>query len=203
MIIEVGNSVISKIDTLPFLDKYAGIVKTLSLTVVDKDNKPIKKTFPADCQLSLDQCESGRYKDLCPESSKKSVLFLEDNGIKYVRSQGGLDFWKANMNLVCWLNMPLLGFNDCSYSAIAITGILSKLPVTPFNYGNYQRILIKVTGQQSKNINPFQKYTFDETVMQYLMYPYDSFLLNLDVDFAINKRCLEAQNLTAALSCES
>ena len=201
MIVQVGKLIIERIENLPFIDKYAGVVKVLSLMQKDQTGKMVKKMFPADCQTTLQQCESGRYKDLLPDSSKKSVLYLEEAGpAQVLRSEGGLNFWRANYNLVCWLNMPKLGFSDCSYSSVAINGILSKIPVTPFKKGIYQRVSIRVLAQRPKSENAFAKYA-EESTLQYLMFPFDHFTLQVQVDFAVNKDCLTAMPINEPLNC--
>lgn len=198
---DIGNIVISKIETLPFIHKYAGVVRSLSYTDT-VEGKQIKKTFPASAQITLEQCESGKYRDLYPDSSKKSVLYLEDMGARFLRNEGVLNYFNARYQLVCWLNLPLLGYASTEYSSIAMQGILSRFPTTPFNSGIYSRIKINVTTQLPKSINPFQKYTYNESVNQFLMYPFDYFVLELDVDFVVNKRCLEEQSLGEPIGCQ-
>lgn len=200
MIKQIGNILISKVGTLPFVDKYAGVVKTLSF-VAQEGTKQVKKMFPAACNITLEECSSGRYKDLIPDSSKKSVLYLEDKGLRIVRREGGLIFFKASYDLVCWLNMPKLGFADCSYSGIAITSILAKLPTTPFNNGIYNRIAINVVSQATTQNNPFQKYSYDETINQFLMFPFDYFTLAIEIDFVVNQKCLSVAELNPPLPC--
>lgn len=200
MINQVGNILINKFATLPFVDKYAGVVKTLSF-MMPKGETTVKKMFPAACSTTIEECESGQYKDLIPDSSKKSVMYLEDKGMRFIKREGGNLYWRGTYDLVCWLNMKKLGFTDCSYSAIAITSIIAKVPLTPFNDGIYQRISIMPISQGSKQVNPFQKYSYDETVTQYLMYPFDYFVLTLEVDFIINQKCLEIPALNPPINC--
>src|SRR4051812_33765117 len=98
MIVDIGNIIISKIATLPFMDNYAGIIKVLSYR--EGKSKGAVKTFPASVNTTIEQCE-GRYTDLLPDSSKKSVLFLEDRGTRLVRKEGKRMFFRGSVNLVC------------------------------------------------------------------------------------------------------
>lgn len=203
MINDVADIIIDKIETLPFLDKYAGLVKTLSYTRTDKDGRKVKKTFPAACNLTLEECEGGKYKDLCPDNTKKSVLYLEDvGGVRFVKREGGNFYWRASLNLVCWLNLPKLGYEGCSYSATAIYSIIAKLPEIPFNSGVFNRVTIRVQGQQTTSQNPFTRYTYDETVNQFLMYPFDWFVLPIEVEFITNKACLSITPIGTPLNCK-
>jgi len=205
MINDIGDIIISKLVTLPFLDKYAGAVKVLNYSNTDKDNRAVKKTFPASCKtpINTEPCDTSRYLDLCPDDKKKSVLYLEDKGVRIVSIDGNKITYIASFDLVCWLNLPLLGVSDCSFSAIAITNVIKLLlgKGVPQNNGIYQRLFIRPVNEQSKNINPFLKYTYNVENQQLLMYPYDFFVLSLDVDFLIDARCIDDIVLNPPIDC--
>jgi hypothetical protein len=199
MIVDLANILISKLLPLPFIDKYAGLVQVMEYG----DNGKTKK-YPAAVQSVLYECGSGRYEALTPDSNKKSVLYLEEtDGLRFQKKQGYRSFFKGSFNLVCWLNIPKLGYEGTSYSGIAIQGILSLLPITPFNNGIYSQIKIQVTGQNSKSFNPFEKYSYDVKVNQFLMYPYDYFVLPIDIEFAVDTRCLTAAPLGTPIGCNT
>jgi len=195
MTIDIGNILINQFVTLPWVDKYAGVVKIMSFSDKNKDGKQVIKKFPAVCTLTPQDCSEGRYLDLCPDSKKKSVMFLEDNGLRFVRQEGRHYSFKASFNHVLWLNIPLLKVNECSYSSLATIGMLKKLPVTPFQSSIYQRIKINYTGQVSSSINPFAKYTFDESISQYLIFPYDYVVSTFEVDFMVSKDCIQIPDI--------
>lgn len=199
MVVDIGDILISKLLTLPFIDKYAGVVKTIQYKTT-KDSKI--KSVPASVRATITDCERGQYFDLCPDSTKKSVLFLEDRGTRLVRRQGGRNYFRASFDLICWLNMPQLGYEGASYSAIAVTGIITKFPVKPFNSGIYNGISITVQGEESKTRNPFAKYNYDETVGQYLMHPFDYFVLPIDVDFMVTQACISALAVGDPAPCQ-
>lgn len=198
---EIADILINRLVDLPFVDKYAGIVKP----VVMVQNK-VRKTFPAATRLLISECaevdgNSSVYTDLCPDSRYKSLLYLEDRGTRFVRSEGARYFWETSFDLVCWLNMPRLGFEGLKYSAIAINGIISKFPRTPFNSGIFSRINIKPVGQAPIGQSPFSQYSYDEAVTQLLMYPYDYFVLSLSVEFCVNKGCISETAISDPASC--
>ena len=128
-------------------------------------------------------------------------MYLEDTGLRLVSKEGNYLNWRAQYNLVVWLNLPKLGFNGCSYSATAMLSILKKLPARPFNSGQHHLINIQAVGQQPKTTNPFSRYSYDESVNQFLMYPYDFFVLLLDVSFQNDLRCINIASLSPALDC--
>lgn len=197
MIVDVGDIIISKINTLPFIDKVAGVVRVASF----KDGKTTKK-YPISCRTSFDDCLKGkRYFDLCPDSSKKSVLYLEGLPLRQTKKEGNYIYFTAQYNLICWLNLPKLGFTGCSYSASAIQALYKKLSINRFNSANYHYVDINILGQQPKDVDPFSKYSYDETVNQYLLYPYDFFVLTINVDFQFDSRCLKIESLNPAIDC--
>lgn len=203
MIKDLGNLIIDRIEDLPFMDKYAGIVRVLNYKDYSKDGSTfVRKTFPVDCKTSFDECtKNKRYTDLCPDSSKKSVIYLEDNGVRPNRVEGPWVYWTASIDLVAWLNLPKLGTNECSYSGIAMDGIFSRLLVPMFNYENYNMTTINFAGLKANTVNPFEKYSYDETVNQFLMYPYDHFVLQLEVNFRRNKNCFKVEDLNPPIDC--
>lgn len=203
MTIDIGDIIIDRLSTLPWLDKYTGVVKTLTYQSRDKDGKTSIKKMPVNCRVSAAECSSGRYGDMLPDSGVKSVLFLEDNGVRFTKRDGNKFYFRASYNLVVWLNLPGLGYEGCSYSGIAIAGILSKIPQVPFqNTGSiYQMVNINVDGQLGNNTNPFAKYTIPEEITQYLMYPFESFVLPITVDFMTNKSCLDIPYVPAPALC--
>ncbi len=204
MNIEIGEIIIDKISALPWVDKYAGVVKTVSYQVEKKGGNGFdKKTFPVSCRYTLEECENGKYTDLVPNSDKKSVIYLEDKGSRVVKREAGRTFWRSSYDLVAWLNMPKLGFEGCNYSPIAITGVISKFPVVPFNLGIFSRVSINVTGQNPENTNPFSKYSYEESIMQYLMYPFDHFVLNIEVDYMVTQACLTVPEINTPIECST
>jgi hypothetical protein len=172
---------------------------------VNKDNKTVKQTFPAYCksEINLNECDTSRYFDLCPDDSKKSVIYLEDKGIRFKQIDGTKIYFTASVDLVGWLNLALLGVSDCSFSARCITSIISSLigKGTPFQSGIYQRVIIRPVFEQSKSINPFLKYSYNIDKQQLLMHPYDFFVLTIEVDFVIDSRCIEEIVLNPPIDC--
>ena len=207
MINDIGEIIISRINTLPFVDKIGGVVKILSYSNVDKDNNTVKQSFPVECKapINLDACDTSRYLDLCPDDKKKSVIYLEDNGVRIVQSEGFKISFRASFDLVCWLNLPLLGVENCSFSAAVITNIIKNLigKGVPFQSGIYQQVRIQPLFEQSKNVNPFSKYTYNLENQQLLMYPFDYFVLSIDIDFIVDARCIDQIVLNPPIDCVS
>jgi len=192
MVIEVGNIIKGYLQPLTFIDKLAGVVKVITKTDLDENNKPVVKKFPVACDVNFNECQTtGKYKDLIPNSSLGCIVFLEDTGARFTGMRGHKQVWKSGYKLIGWVNNSKLGFEDCSVTGQIIATIINQFPIVPFNSGMYQSSSIQVNGQEPKSgQNPFSKYSFDENQSQYLMYPFDYFSLLIDVSFEIDKRCL-------------
>ena len=81
MVIEVGNIIKGYLQPLTFIDKLAGVVKVITKTDLDENNKPVVKKFPVACDVNFNECQTtGKYKDLIPNSSLGCIVFLETQG---------------------------------------------------------------------------------------------------------------------------
>lgn len=179
------------VGTVGFADLVGGMVKTITFAEGEEGAAVIKR-MPVDCGVTHAQCMSGKYSALLPDGKKKSVMYFEDNGVTLV-GQDVQDFtFQSKLTLVCWLNLKKLGKTDCSASALAIATILNTLPTKYFNSGIYTRIQIQVESEQEKSPSIFSRYTYDDEKIQFLMYPYDYFALNISVKFTIPKACIPA-----------
>lgn len=193
MITEIGNILKSRIISQPYVDRIAGIVMTMIEEQVTDENTFIKK-FPVSCDISGEDCSesNSRYKDLIPNSNKKSVIYFEDlTGITFLSRERDNLLFQCSPRMIGWLNLTKLGRTECSISSLIVPDIIDKLiTISPFNTATFNRVSIKVNKQVPKTAQIFNKYTFLEKETQYLMYPYDYFALDLTVNFAVNKNCI-------------
>lgn len=195
--LEVGGS-----GPKPFIDKLAGVVKTIVKTDKDGDNKTVRKSFPVACGMSYAECvNQGRYLDLVPTKKIGCMVYFEDLGIRLIGRNGANYVWRASYRLVGWINMNKLGYDDCSITGNIIATILNKLLVRPANTGIYQRMQVEVVGQDPKSFDPFSKYSYDEEKTQYKMYPFDYFSLPIDVQFEVNPACAEDFEVDTEITC--
>lgn len=191
------------LSTLPFADRVAGIVKPITFFTGTTD-KPIKKTIPVDCGVSQPDCIGGKYTDLVPNSKYKSIMYWEDNGVKLNTSENQRDFnFTASLRLITWINLKKVGKTDCNVSALAVTNVLNTLPTGYFNNGIYTRIRVVVGSEIVKNAAIFGKYSYDEAVTQYLMFPFDYFALDITVNFTILKSCIIDWENETPIICET
>lgn len=203
MTIEVGDIIKEFLKDLTFIDRLAGVVRVITKTDIVEKRKVISK-FPVACDVSPEECvTSDKYFDLVPDSSKGCIVYLEDLGVIFRGQDGGKQVYKAKYKLVGWVNNAKLGYEDCSVTGKIIASIINVFPVVPFNDGIYLSGSVVVQGQEPKTgQNPFAKYSYDEKISQYLLYPFDYFSLFIDVNFTINKKCLVEFEKKTSIPCK-
>jgi hypothetical protein len=194
---QIASILKSKIEHLNFVDKIAGMVRPMIIDMQDKDNKLIKKLLPIASDITAEQCRGGRYNDLIPNSKYKSILYFEDNGTSFSYKAKNRAYFSSKLSLVCWLNLKKL--QDCDVTVISpqvILMIIAAWPEFPFEYGIYREISIKSISENVKNSGIFNKYSYDESLNQYLLWPYDYFSLQISVEYWIGLNCINDITIT-------
>lgn len=187
----IADIIKTNIEDLSFVDKIAGLVSPVIVTVRDKENNEIEKIIPVACCVTADDCKDGSYNELMPDSKYKSVIYFEDKGVTFNRHEGRFKYYTSNVRLVCWLNVGLIlgddcgSGNTCTYAATAIAGIIRALPTVPADVSPFVRVFSEVMSQEIRSKAIFSAYTYDEKHSQYLMYPYDYFALDIQTTYGI------------------
>lgn len=190
----IANIIKGHIEGLDFVDKIAGLTSVTYFDVTDKDKNTVQKAFPVACCVTADDCKVGAYNELMPDSKYKTVIYFEDRGVTFARSESNWKYYTSNLRLVCWINVAkLLGdtCNEgtaCTVAAHLITDIIRSLPSFPEHNYPFNHVYSEVTNQEIRSNGIFAAYTYDEKHSQYLMYPYDYFALDIQTNFAI---CME------------
>lgn len=192
---KVANILKSKIEDLGFVDRLAGLVQPVRVDVKSGDGRS-EKVFPISCDLTHSECIKGNYEDLAPNSKHKSVIYFEDNGVRYVRTERNNIYYESSLRLVGWLNLARLYELDCKYdkcdiTACVITNIIQAFHGTPYHDSPFLNIYSVIASQEIRDANIFGRYTYNEKVTQYLMAPYDFFALNIQTAFAVPVGCID------------
>lgn len=190
----IANILKGYLTPLSWVEHAAGLVKPLiKLTSVPKDGKMIvtRDVFPVSCDVSWADCQGGKYKDLIPAQKYRSIIYFEDLGCVKVSNDGGYHNWKSRLKLVGWVNMSKFNFNGCYLSPLLIQSIEKALPDYYFNSPPYAKIQVLSVSELPKDATIFSKYTYKEEVMQYLMFPFDYFALQIDTEFSISPDCID------------
>jgi hypothetical protein len=188
----IAHIIKSEIEGLDFVDKIAGLVAPLTFDIAIGDGKSVEKTFPIACCVSPEDCKEGAYNDLMPNSQYKTVIYFEDKGVTFVKSESHWKYYTSNLRLVCWINIEKLTNSGycksevpCTYAAHIITEIIRSMPEFPLNITPFHQFYSEIVSQDVRNPSIFSAYTYDEKHSQYLMAPYDYFALDITTNFAI------------------
>lgn len=178
------------IEDLDFVDKIAGLTSVATFEIKGPDG-PVEKTVPIACCVTADDCKEGAYNDLMPDSQYKTVIYFEDKGVTFNRSESNWKYYTSNLRLVCWINIEKItgstckSDNPCTYAAHIIAEIIRHLPEFPQNVTPFSFVHPEVTNQEIRSASIFSQYTYDEKHSQYLMSPFDYFALEITTTFAI------------------
>lgn len=211
MNVEIGNIVKGLLEpflvggsgTNQFIDKLAGVVQVISTSERTENDGVVTKTFPISCNITFEECnKNGSYKDLIPNSKYGCMVYLEEEtGVDFISEDRNGKKYSTAFLLVGWINQKKLGTSDCSVTGKIVNTIINALTIKPFNRDIYQSIIIEVTGQNPKSLNPFSKYTYDQDNTQYFMAPYDYFSLKINVTVTINPNCITDFEKSTEIIC--
>lgn len=177
---KIADLIKAEIENLPFVDKIAGIVKPVTYT----DKQGTEKTFP----IALNDataCQPGHYMDLCPDSTKLSIIYFEDLGMDVVNACCYYTDVEAKLRLVCWINLAKI---NTAYSDANLIKwkLIQVIPRRLANSEWATKIFIKFAGEELKSPDIFAAYSYDEKQNQYLMFPFDYFALNYTIKYSIS-----------------
>lgn len=177
---------------LPFVDVYAGLAQLATYKEQDENGNPITQKMPVSYHTNIDEgCVTSPEKALTPDSTKKGIIYFEENGgaTQTKRLAGGFTMWTAQLILVGWFNRELItGDAYSEITSIAHTQIMAKLKkddlTSPFTNIKVSDVRLR----QDPSI--FAKYTYDETVLQFLRPPFEYLAIDLSVRFILKGICL-------------
>jgi hypothetical protein len=206
MISTIITELKTKILTLGLTERFGGLVQP-----VTQDLDGNRFTFPISCDVSGKECfETGKYADLVPNSSYKSVLYFEQIGDmgqpEYVGPKRNALKWSATLRLVGWLNLDKLGETDCAVTDQVVYTIIDKVLE---NNGQYSitnaaftnaTMNVRMDRIVKKSPDIFRNYTYSEFVGN-LVYPFDYFAVDFDVDLIVPKSCIIAYTPSTPIAC--
>lgn len=199
----------TEIKTLSFVEKYAGIVKTINIAVENQTDKGHVKRYPVACDVNRGDCvNTGLYDELVPDDNKKSVVYWElispatNSGFTQTK-----DFYtkrfKGVARLVVWLNLAKLGITDCN-GAIDTLPPLEKILTKrgKIASGIYQNSMFwieprAVVKQDIQTV--FGGYDYPK-LKNYYLYPFDFYAI--DVSFTLDQCLAKGGTFTAGTAAD-
>ena len=195
MIKEIANKLRERLQfrgDLPFIDVYAGLVQTVSYKQETEGGSTTTKRMPVSYDTNISAgCSVSPERAIVPESTKKGIIYFEESGgaSPVQNLSGGRTMWRANMVCVVWLNRDkITGDSYSEISAQAFHEIMKKLRNNEISAPFANLNVTEARFRQTDNI--FQKYSYDETELQYLRPPFEYFAIDLVVSFIYRGDCV-------------
>lgn len=185
MITKIAELIKAEISALEWIERIGGVVKAARVKVAGEE-----KVFPIDFNNLADPCDSSVYLDFVPDSSKMSIIYFEDQGIEVVNSGCSFTDCTASLRLVCWANLERINADYTDAVPLKLD-LIKNIPARLPNTDWITKILTNFTSEETKSPAIFGAYTYDETMTQYLIYPYDYFALNYSVKFSFAGSCFD------------
>ena len=169
-----------KLAELPFVSLFGGLAHTLRTTSTSgaPQRMPISKeaTILQDRSLGPEQ-----YVSLVPDGAERGVAYFEHRSLKVQGVASGRANMTSVLRYVFWGN---LGFGD-SAAALAQLAVIKRIPDAKYNAGALVGIFHQVTGIFMPQDGLFDKYTYNEAELQYLMSPYTAFGIEITTAFSL------------------
>lgn len=168
---------------IPFIDVYAGLVQTVSYKAETASGSTTTERMPVSYDTNLSAgCSGTPEKAIIPDSSKKGIIYFEENGgaVPFRTIAGGSTLYRLGLVAVVWLNRAKITGDDYSeISGSAFAEIKKKLTATDISDPFHRLTVTDARFRQNDAV--FSKYSYDETVMQYLRPPFEYFAIDLTV----------------------
>lgn len=197
-----------KIAVLDFVDRYAGIVRTINIAEGNGTETGIVKRYPVACDVTGADCANiGIYQDLVPNDTKKSVIYWEMiapmSNVGYTSTRNFFEKrFRGTARLVVWLNLAKLGIENCT-DAVNIIPILEKEITTRgkimggvFDGAQLRIQPLKMVAQEINTV--FGKYDYNK-LKNFYLYPFDFFAI--DVQFTL-EQCLDKGGIFPVLPAQ-
>ena len=162
------------LNDVPFADVVVGLVKEVSYK---DEERGAAFRYPAYYQTTA----ATGYRDLVPNSRKRSIQYVENYGTRVVDRHGDRVDLKTTVRVVCWGNKAM--------SSLASAYVLAAVPESANIAGlsGVRFTPIQVLGVDEKI---FSRYTYNEDELQFLLHPYTAFAIVYEVTYSLNLSCL-------------
>lgn len=178
---------------LSFVDKYAGLVQTVEFKQEQDGGMGVRKRMPVTVESVIEGTCANYEVQMIPDSNNIGILYFEDgatipNGRKYNRYN-----YTSYLTLVCWINKSRFKTNIYEeISAMAINEVIVKLRAeqNPENVSFFTGLFVEISRIPKQDAALFSKYTYDETLTQYLRPPFEFFGIELKCSYTINPQCI-------------
>lgn len=183
MIQEVIKPFKTALEAIPYLTKVGGVVTTIS-----KKIKEDIKRFPVYINGDINTCDPDDYISFVPDSSEVGAIYFEDLGTTAQDKDRRKVMMRSRVRMVGFFNLKKMAQTD---TIIIVANMLDAMPRLPVNSDNVKNIRYSFAGEQPKSDAIFNRYTYNETEKQYLIYPFGYFALDFDIDWDLRFGCID------------
>ena len=179
-----------------FIDKWAGLVKPLRKKVQQTD-----KIFPVAINTPSN-CDQNDYMALVPDSTKRSIVYVEQIGSAQVESiTSHYEQMAATIRLVVWYNLDRITEGEYLSEDKLVDQILDWLPkrLSDSLFVGAKQVHLLPTGVVY-GAEIVSAYTYNEIKTQFAMHPFGLFAIDLDVWY-VTTHC--SRGIVPAVGCET
>lgn len=187
MIEPIISRISNNLKSLPFIERHGGLVRTARRYMII-DGQPFEELYPVSMDVEGNCFENGKYLDLAPNSSYKSVSYFEQRGPVIVECEGSFYKFTAPVSFVCWMNMKKVGsHNQVGY---VYEGMSLDVLTKSIQINKYHALSVEIESLHPKNEGIFQKYNYSDRLDLFL-YPYDFFSINFIIKWRMQIGCFD------------
>lgn len=186
----------SKLTGEVWISMLAGLVRPIEkIQWIDGEEgqgRSIRKRYPLAASVSTDCDNPSVLKELLPNDIHSGVVYFEDYGSTFIDQEGSKRNYNSVLRLVCWMNLNKIKNNGAvSMSSIASARIISLIQGNRENSGILQKIRVNQISEVAKGPEIFYpKYSMDPATVNYLVYPFDYFALDVRSEFTFDENCI-------------
>jgi len=188
MIQQITELLRDEIDELEFVERTAGLVRPLPITVPDEGGSVATKMMPVAINNEV-PCEMEEMMYLIPDSSVMSIVFFEDGGTAIERTDSWYLHCRSTVRMVAWFNLKMIN-PDYQDATLLMAHLVSAMPKYIANMDLITGIVVFPAGEAVKE-TVYSAYDLNLEENMYFAFPYDYGAFEFEVVYRIPKNCLD------------
>lgn len=191
MIDILGRYLQRQLSSLEFAQFTAGVVKIAEY----KDEQGRLMRIPVSCDVDTSQCNQKNHYPLVPDSSKSSIMYIENNDIRVTTKKGNRYELDLDFNVVIWYNKDRLVYPlnkqpyICDDRSRFVGALMNKVSGINISEEGVDFSHIEITDIIYDDI--FRRYTYPDDTAQFLMNPYGAVAVRAKSKCTVSGACFE------------
>lgn len=188
MIQRIAELIRDEIDDLEFVERTAGLVRPIPITVKTEEGI-VTKVMPIAVSDGLD-CEPQEMMYLIPDSAVMSIVFFEDGGTIIERTDSFYIHCVSTVRMIAWFNLRMIN-PEYQDATLLMAHLISAVPKYIDNDEFITGIKIEPVNELPKE-TVYSNYDLNLEENMYFAFPYDYGAFEFEVVYRIPKACLDA-----------